>query len=126
MARFGVRSGSVRFARMHGNLANSRFERTGANGSERPRALAMQKVVGSSPIIRSTRPCKSGGAVVRAVNGTTRVARFAFADTGEDVPSRLDAVEPVGSAVGALGTKVPEIRRIRTQRLLTMDGRRAW
>jgi hypothetical protein len=32
--------------------ANSRFERTGANGSERLLALAMQKVEGSSPFIR--------------------------------------------------------------------------
>jgi hypothetical protein len=32
--------------------ANSRFERTGAHGRERSLAFAMQKVVGSSPIIR--------------------------------------------------------------------------
>jgi hypothetical protein len=52
MARFGVRSGSVAFARLHGTSANGRFERTDANGRERSLALAMQKVVGSSPIIR--------------------------------------------------------------------------
>jgi hypothetical protein len=32
--------------------ANSRFERTDANRSERSLALAMQKVEGSSPFIR--------------------------------------------------------------------------
>ena len=48
------------FARVHSRSldcaetsANGAFERTGANGSERSLALAMQKVVGSSPIIRS-------------------------------------------------------------------------
>jgi hypothetical protein len=35
--------------------ANGQFERTQANESELPRALAMQKVVGSSPIIRSSK-----------------------------------------------------------------------
>ena len=35
------------------DLQTRRFERTGANGSERSPAFAMQKVVGSSPIIRS-------------------------------------------------------------------------
>jgi hypothetical protein len=30
-----------------------RFERTGVHGTARPLTLAMQKVVGSSPIIRS-------------------------------------------------------------------------
>jgi hypothetical protein len=54
MARFGVRSGSVTFARLHGSPANKRFERTGANGRERSLALAMQKVEGSSPFIRSS------------------------------------------------------------------------
>jgi hypothetical protein len=56
MARLGVRSGSVAFARWDEDAANNRFERTGANGCERSRAFAMQKVVGSSPIIRSERP----------------------------------------------------------------------
>jgi hypothetical protein len=32
--------------------ANSRFERTDANGRERSLAFAMQKVEGSSPFIR--------------------------------------------------------------------------
>jgi hypothetical protein len=36
--------------------ANRWFERTDANGCERSRAFAMQKVVGSSPIIRSESP----------------------------------------------------------------------
>jgi hypothetical protein len=39
----------------------------------------MQKVVGSSPIIRSENPCKSSSFVVRTVNGVCRVARFALA-----------------------------------------------
>ena len=41
--------------------ANSRVERTGANGSERSLAFAMQKVVGSSPIIRFTKTAAYGG-----------------------------------------------------------------
>jgi hypothetical protein len=52
MARFGVRSGSVAFARLDEKPCKHRIDRTGANRSERPLALAMQKVVGSSPIIR--------------------------------------------------------------------------
>jgi hypothetical protein len=56
MARFGVRSGSRGFARSDKDPANKRVERTGANGRERSLALAMQKVVGSSPIIRSEIP----------------------------------------------------------------------
>jgi hypothetical protein len=48
--------------------ANGRFERTGANGSERPLAFAMQKVVGSNPIIRSKKSCKGAWRVVCAVN----------------------------------------------------------
>jgi hypothetical protein len=41
--------------------ANRWFQRTHANGRERPPAFAMQKVVGSSPIIRSKeRPWKQG------------------------------------------------------------------
>jgi hypothetical protein len=35
-----------------------RIERTGAHGRERSRTLAMQKVVGSSPIIRLRNACK--------------------------------------------------------------------
>jgi hypothetical protein len=54
MARFGVRSGSLAFARPIGNPENKRLERTDANRSERSLAFAMQKVVGSSPIIRSS------------------------------------------------------------------------
>jgi hypothetical protein len=44
--------GLLPFARVYGCPANRRFERTGANRSERSLAFAMQKVVGSSPIIR--------------------------------------------------------------------------
>ena len=41
--------------------ANRPFERTGANRRERSPALAMQKVVGSSPIIRSRKsPAQAG------------------------------------------------------------------
>src|SRR5262245_51717399 len=46
----------------------------------------MQKVVGSSPIIRSKKPCTCGGAVVWTVNGAHRVAAVA----GRDVPCRLN------------------------------------
>jgi hypothetical protein len=41
--------------------ARARFDRTGANGSERSLAFAMQKVVGSSPIIRSEAVVDVGG-----------------------------------------------------------------
>ena len=60
MASFGVRSGSVLFARLRRSSANSLFERTGANGRERSLAFAMQKVEGSSPFIRSQNPRKAG------------------------------------------------------------------
>ena len=50
MARLGVRSGSVVFARWDDDPANKRFERTDSNGRERSPAFAMQKVVGSSPV----------------------------------------------------------------------------
>ena len=49
-------------------LAGSRGEeraRTGANGGERPLALAMQKVVGSSPIIRTGDPSRRRGSALR-------------------------------------------------------------
>jgi hypothetical protein len=49
MARFGVRSGALTFARLHGKPCK---QVVGANGRERALAFAMQKVVGSSPIIR--------------------------------------------------------------------------
>ena len=61
MARFGVRSGSRGFARSDKDPANKRVERTGANGREWSLALAMQKVEGSSPFIRSQRACKLPG-----------------------------------------------------------------
>jgi hypothetical protein len=75
MARFGVRSGSLPFARVHEDLANLRIERTDANGSERPLAFAMQKVVGSSPIIRSESTCKTAGAVAWKSNFPGLMAR---------------------------------------------------
>jgi hypothetical protein len=52
MARFGVRLGSLAFAHLREDPANMTDS---ANGRERVRtspALAMQKAVGSSPIIR--------------------------------------------------------------------------
>jgi hypothetical protein len=61
MARFGVRSGPVAFARRKGTAGNRRFDRTGANGRERSLAFAMQKVVGSSPIIRFKNPPQTAG-----------------------------------------------------------------
>jgi hypothetical protein len=60
MARFGVRSGSVAFAHADEHAANTPPERTPANGRERSPALATQKVVGWSPIIRSESPAKAG------------------------------------------------------------------
>jgi hypothetical protein len=56
MARIGVRSGSVAFAHAIEIRGNERFGRTEENGRERSLAFAMQKVVGSSPIIRSESP----------------------------------------------------------------------
>src|SRR5437870_1388435 len=67
MARFGVRSGSVACARSDEDAAKKRFERTGANGRARTSlALAMQKVAGSSPIIRflPKSPAQRGFSVV--------------------------------------------------------------
>jgi hypothetical protein len=52
MAALGIRSGALAFARFAEAPAKHAFERTGANGCERSPAFAMQKVVGSSPIIR--------------------------------------------------------------------------
>jgi hypothetical protein len=45
--------------------ANGQFERTGVNGRERSLALAMQKVEGSSPFIRSLEPAGTGGFFLR-------------------------------------------------------------
>jgi hypothetical protein len=59
-----------------GNPAIGRFERTGANGCERSLAFAMQKVVGSSPIIRSESPCNRTGCVVCCENRASCVASF--------------------------------------------------
>jgi hypothetical protein len=52
-----VRCGSLALVEL---AANKTFQRTGANGRERPPALAMQKVVGSSPIIRSIKAPETG------------------------------------------------------------------
>jgi hypothetical protein len=60
MARLGVRSGAVVFARLDRNRANHQFERTGANGREQSLAFAMQKVEGSSPFIRSGKALETG------------------------------------------------------------------
>jgi hypothetical protein len=67
MAGLGVRSGALAFARSAEDPTNKRFERTGANGRERAPALAMQKVVGSSPIIRSRSPPETAGFLWTAV-----------------------------------------------------------
>ena len=53
MATLGVRSGSSGVRSIRGNRVAVRVERTHPNGRERSRILAMQKVVGSNPIIRS-------------------------------------------------------------------------
>src|SRR6266508_3560391 len=49
--------------------------------------------------------------------------RSVAAVAGEDVPLRLDSVELVGSALDAVGTKVPQNQRIGRSRLLTSGGR---
>jgi hypothetical protein len=64
VARFGVRSGSVVFARLDKKPANRQFERTEANRSQRSLALAMPKATGSSPVIRFHRRPRSGGFLV--------------------------------------------------------------
>jgi hypothetical protein len=60
MAALGVRSASVPFARPTEAAVNRTFQRTAANGRERSPVLAMQKVVGSSPIIRSRKAPEIG------------------------------------------------------------------
>ena len=62
MARLGVRSGSVLFARWDGDPANKRFERTGANGREH-RSHLHAEGRGSSPIIRAQNPPDTAGFV---------------------------------------------------------------
>jgi hypothetical protein len=93
MARFAVRSGAVAFARPTENPGNQQFERTRANGREH-RSLAMQKVVGSSPIIRSQTTCKAAGAVVCVVNGSTLVAKLRV----ELLPLSTTGAQPVAPA----------------------------
>ena len=56
MATLGVRSRSLAGERRSRNPLNEAVQRTTANGRERLLTVAMQKVVGSSPIIRSYRP----------------------------------------------------------------------
>jgi hypothetical protein len=80
MPGFGVRSGSLAFARLRGPAADEPFERTGANGRELRLAFAMQKVVGSSPIIRSQKSCKAACLVVCAENAHCKMARFSAAN----------------------------------------------
>jgi hypothetical protein len=53
MAALAVRSGSVTFACGRGVALDKPVRRTQAIERARPPVLAMQKVVGSSPIIRS-------------------------------------------------------------------------
>jgi len=117
MARFGVRSGSLPFARRTGSGGNKRFEQTDANDSEH-RALAMQKVEGSSPFIRSESSCKSPGFVVHAVNGVCRVARFALAIGGRDVRNRRDSKRGVASVVEAVGHESAVNQGIGLQRFI--------
>jgi hypothetical protein len=76
MARFGVRSGSLAFARLTGSPAIEAFHRTGANGRERTLSIAMQKVEGSSPFIRSKKSCKYAGRVACSENSLCKMARF--------------------------------------------------
>jgi hypothetical protein len=56
MAALNVRSGSLPFARPTRRAADRTFQRMRANRRERSPAFAMQKVVGSSPIIRVGEP----------------------------------------------------------------------
>ena len=56
MVTLVVRSGSLPSARTYEIPFKQAVERTGANGRERCSHFAMQKVVGSSPIIRSPKP----------------------------------------------------------------------
>ena len=56
MATLGVYSRSLAGERRSRNPLNEAVQRTTANGRERLLTVAMQKVVGSSPIIRSYRP----------------------------------------------------------------------
>jgi hypothetical protein len=72
MARFGVRSGSLPFARQNRNACKYQLERTHANGRERSLAFAMQKVVGSSPIIRLDEAPANGGFFVSRAGAAER------------------------------------------------------
>ncbi len=61
MAALDVRSSSLPFARPIETRATERSCRTYANARERPPLFAMQKVVGSSPIIRSQKAPETRG-----------------------------------------------------------------
>jgi hypothetical protein len=74
MAALAVRSGSVRFAWRRGVDLLKPVRRTHAIERDRLPVLAMQKVVGSSPIIRSLKPCKSRGTIALLGNDGSSVA----------------------------------------------------
>jgi hypothetical protein len=62
----------------------------------------MQKVVGSSPIIRFEKPCKSASFVARAVNGVP-CGKVRACHGGRDVRNRRDSSAVVASVVEAVG-----------------------
>ncbi len=112
---------SLAFGRVRLVYKNSWKSMLRANRSERARtslALAMQKVEGSSPFIRSESSCKSPGFVVHAVNGVCRVARFALAIGGRDVRNRRDSKRGVASVVEAVGHESAVNQGIGLQRFI--------
>jgi hypothetical protein len=90
MAALGVRSGSLPFARPIRSRCKGRFRRTDAHGCERRPAFAMQKVVGSSPIIRFKKAPLGGVFCCRCGNEVSGCKRFCkrFAKGGRAI--RLD------------------------------------
>jgi hypothetical protein len=105
-----VRSCSLDRTRTPRTSGLSERVRTGANIAR----IAMQKVVGSSPIIRSRSSCKSGGAVIRVVNGGRRVARFVPVAAGSGRARSPGLGRPVRSAEEGAGTKVLHTHRNRS------------
>jgi hypothetical protein len=93
MARFGVRSGSLAFARSDGTGAIRRFERTGAHGREHRSHLTCRGVVSSSPIIRARGEARRGVRSVGAWQQWQR-SRFAWDRTGsaafETIPANWE------------------------------------
>ena len=90
------------------------------NGRERARTLrtlAMQKVEGSSPFIRSESSCKSAGLAVFMGNDARRVARFVVAFARDDMPTCLDVVESREIIGRCRGRKVPQLSGIARKRL---------